>query len=320
MRTPIVTEEEVVVFFNKHRVVTWEQLTSHFGITRQALHRKIKNHSHLTSLNHNHRHLALKQFIGNTNRYGFWSYKGIIFSIHGNTARTIPHLINTSDRGLSTRQLEQITSVMCRGILLKLLKQGEITRIRESFDYIYLSAKSEIRRAQLENRGLVSQELLVEAQTPRLPEKPKEIHNLLELGEGDYLLRRLEIVRRVKSEKSQAQVARELGCSPDTVRNTCKTFEKHGAKGLVITRKKRPDKMTENMEKKILIMKAKHPKWSPEKIGKSLRECSYDISDRSIRTFFEENDLIDQKKLPAGHESLQCWDVTTEGHVLGPLI
>jgi len=79
--------------------------------------------------------------------------------------------------------------------------------------------------AQLENRGLVSQELLVEAQTPRLPEKPKEIHNLLELGEGDYLLRRLELVRRVKSRKSQAQVARELDCSPDTVRNTCKTFE-----------------------------------------------------------------------------------------------
>ncbi len=118
---------------------------------------------------------------------------------------------------------------MCRGILLKLLKQGEITRIRESFDYIYLSAKSEIRRAQLENRGLASQEHSVEVQTPLASEEPEKIHSFFELGEGDYLLRRLEIVRRVKS-------------------------------------------------------------------GKSLRECSYDISDRSIRTFFEENDLIDQKK------------------------
>jgi repressor of nif and glnA expression len=54
--------------------------------------------------------------------------------------------------------------------------------------------------------------------------------------------------------------------------------------------------MTENMEKKILVMKAKHPKWSPEKIGKILRERGLDISDRSIRTFLEENDLIDQKK------------------------
>ncbi|MGB7001773.1 MAG: helix-turn-helix domain-containing protein [Halobacteriota archaeon] len=206
----------------------------------------------------------------------------------------------------------------CWDILLKLLKEGKITRIKEGFDYIYLSAKPKVKRAQLENRGLISQELLVEAQTSRLPEKPKEIHNLLELGEGDYLLRRLEIVRRVKSEKSQAQVARELDCSPDTVRNTGKTFEKNGAKGLVITRKKRPFKMTENMEKKILIMKAKHPKWSPEKIGKTLRECSHDISDRSIRTFFEENDLVDQKKkLPAGYESLQCRNVTTEGYAPG---
>jgi transposase len=186
--------------------------------------------------------------------------------------------------------------VKCWGILLKLLKEGKITRIKEGFDYIYLSPKPKVKLAQLENRGLVSQELLVEAQTPRLPEKPKEIHNLLELGEGDYLLRRLEIVRRVKSEKSQAQVARELGCSPYTVRNTCKTFEKNGAKGLVITRKKRPYKMTENMEKKILIMKAKHPERSPEKIGKTFRERGLDISDRSIRTFFEENDLVGQKK------------------------
>jgi hypothetical protein len=225
MRTPIVTEEAVVAFFKKHRIVTWEQLTSHFGITRQALQRKIKKHSHLTSLNHNHRYLALKQFIGNTNQHGLWSNKGIIFSIHGNTAKTLSYLINNSDGGLSTKQLEQITSVMCRGILLKLLKQGEITRIREGFDYIYLSSKPGIRRAQLENRGLASQELLVEAQTPIKLEKPKEIHNLLELGEEDYLLRRLEIVRRVKSGKSKAQVARELDRSPDTVRNTCKTFE-----------------------------------------------------------------------------------------------
>ena len=296
MRTPIVTEEGVVAFFKKHCVVTWEQLTSYFGITRQALQRKIKGHTHLTSLNHNRRFLILKQFIGKTNQHGIWSYRGIVFSIHGNTPQTVTRLIHNSECGLSTKQLEEITSVKCWGILLKLLKQGEITRIREGFDYIYLSSKSEIRRAQLENRGLASQELLVEAQTPRLPEKPKEIHNLLELGEGDYLLRRLEIVRRVKSGKSQAQVARELGCSPDTVRNTSKTFEKNGAKGLVITRKKRPYKMTENMERKILIMKAKHPNWSPEKIGKSFRECGLDISDRSIRTFFEENDLVDQKK------------------------
>ena len=296
MRTPIVTEEEVVVFFKKHRVVTWEQLTSHFGITRQALQRKIKKHSRLTSLNHNHRYLALKQFIGNTNRYGFWSYKGIIFSIHGNTAKTIPHLINTSDRGLSTKQLEQITSVMCRGILLKLLKQGEIARIKEGFDYIYLSPNPEIKRAQLENRGLASQEHSVEVQTQKSSEEPEEIHSFFELGEDDYLLRRLEIVRRVKSGKSKAQVARDLGCSPDTVWNTCNTFEKNGAAGLVIIREKRSHKMTENIEKKILVIKAKHPKWSPEKIGKTLRERGLDISDRSIRTFFEENDLVDQKK------------------------
>jgi hypothetical protein len=75
--------------------------------------------------------------------------------------------------------------------------------------------------------------------------------------------------------------------------------------------------MTENMEKKILVMKAKHPDWSPEKIGKSFRECDLDISDRSIRTFFEENDLVEPKKLPAGHEGLQCRNVPAEGDAPG---
>jgi len=296
MRTPVVTEEEVVAFFKKHSVVTWEQLITHFGITRQALQRKIKGHTHLTSLNHNRRFLVLKQFIGKPNQHGIWSYRGIVFSIHGNTPATVTHLIHSSECGLSTKQLEQITSVKCWGILLKLLKGGKITRIKEGFDYIYLSSKPEVRRAQLENRGLASQEPLVEAQTPGPSGKPEEVHNLLELGGEDYLLRRLEIVRRVKSGKSKALVARELGCTPDTVRNTCKTFEKSGAKGLVITREKRPRKMTENLESKILVMKAKCPEWSPEKIGKTLRERGIDISDRSIRTFFEENDLVEQKK------------------------
>jgi len=296
MRTPLVSEEEVVAFFKKHGVVTWEQLTSYFGITRQALQRKIKGHAHRTSLNHNRRFLVLKQFIGKTNQHGIWSYRGIVFSIHGNTPQTVTRLIHNSECGLSTKQLEEITSVKCWGILLKLLKEGKITRIREGFDYIYLSSKPTVKRAQLENRGLASQEHSVEVQIPQTSEEPEKIHSFFELGEGDYLLRRLEIVRRVKSGKSQTQVARELGCSPDTVRNTCKTFEKNGAKGLVITRKKRPSRMTENMEKKILVMKAKHPDWSPEKIGKSFRECDLDISDRSIRTFFEENDLVDQKK------------------------
>jgi transposase len=176
---------------------------------------------------------------------------------------------------------------MCRGILLKLLKQGEITRIKEGYDYIYLSS---------EKKGLVPQEVLVEAQVSPASERKEDIYNLLELGEDDYLLRRLEMVRRVKSRESKAQVARELRCSPDTVRNACKTFEKYGAKGLAITREKPKHKMTETVEKEILIIKAKHHKWSPEKIGTEVRGRNIDISDQSIRTFLEEFGLVGQKK------------------------
>jgi transposase len=296
MRTSKVTEEEVVTFFKKHRFVTWKQLTSHFGITRQALQKKLTKHPHLTSLNNNHQYLALKQFIGKTDQYGIWTYKGIVFSIHGNTPKTLMHLIHSSNCGLSTKQLEQITSVMCRGILLKLLKQGEITRIKEGFDYIYLSSEPEVRRAQLEKKGLVSLEILVEAQVSQASEKKEEICNLLELGEDDYFLRRLEMVRSVKSGRSKAQVGRELECSPDTVRNACETFEKYGAKGLIISREKSKYKMTDTVEREILIIKAKHHKWSPEKIGTEVRGRNIDISNQSIRTFLEEFGLVGQKK------------------------
>jgi hypothetical protein len=260
MRTPKVTEEEVVTFFKKQRVVTWKQLTSHFDITRPALQKKLKRNPHLTSLNHNRRYLALKQFIGETDQYGIWRYRGIVLSIHGNTPKTLSHLIHASNCGLSTKQLEQITSVMCRGILLKLLKQGEVTRIKEGFDYIYLSSEPEVRKSQLELRGLASQEVLVEAQVSPPSEKKEDVYNLLELNDSDYLLKRLEMVRRVRSGENKAQVARELGCSPDTIRNACETFEKYGAKGLIITREKPKHKMTETVEREILIIKAKHHK------------------------------------------------------------
>lgn len=295
MRPPKVTKEEVVMFFKKHRVVTWEQLTSQFNITKQALQKKMAGHPHLTSLNQNRQYLALQEFIGETNQYGIWRHYGIVISIHGNTPKTLTHLINTSNCGLSTKQMEQITSVMCRSILLKLLKQGAVTRIKEGFDYIYLSAETEVRNSQLEKRGLESHEILVEAQVSQLSVKEEEITNFLELNDEDYLLKRLEMVRRVKSGMSKAQVARELNCSPDTVRNSCETFEKHGAKGLIITREQSKRKMTDIVEKEILVIKAKHHEWSPEKIGTQLREQNQDISDRSVRVFLEEVELIQKK-------------------------
>jgi len=136
---------------------------------------------------------------------------------------------------------------------------------------------------------------LVETQVSRPSIKEGGFSNFLELNDGDYLLKRLEMVRRVKSGESKAQVARELDCSPDTIRNACETFEKYGAKGLIITREYPKHKMTETVEKEILIIKAKHHKWSPEKIGTELREQNLDISDRSVRIFLEEIGLIQKK-------------------------
>lgn len=295
MRPKKVTKEEVVMFFKKHRVVTWKQLTSQFNITKQALQKKMTGYPHLTSLNQNRQYLALQEFIGETNQYGIWRHNGIVISIHGNTPKTLMYLINTSNCGLSTKQMEQITSVMCRSILLKLLKQGVVTRIKEGFDYIYLSAESEVRKSQLEKRGLESLEILVEAQISQPSVKKEKITNFLELNYEDYLLKRLEMVRRVKSGMNKAQVARELNCSPNTVRNACETFEKHGAKGLIITREQSKRKMTDIVEKEILIIKAKHHEWSPEKIGTQLREQNQDISDRSVRIFLEEVELIPKK-------------------------
>ncbi|HJH31895.1 MAG TPA: helix-turn-helix domain-containing protein [Methanosarcinaceae archaeon] len=295
MQPQKVTKEEVVMFFKKHRVVTWEQLTSQFNITKQALQKKMAGYPHLTSLNQNRQYLALEEFIGETNQYGIWRHNGIVISIHGNTPKTLTHLINTSNCGLSTKQIEQITSVMCRSILLKLLKQGVVTRIKEGFDYIYLSSEPKIRRSQLEKRGLESYEVLVEAQVSQPSVKEREITNFLELDDEDYLLKRLEMVRRVKSGKSKAQVAKELECSPNTIRNACETFEKDGAKGLIITREQPKHKMTEAVEKEILVIKAKHHEWSPEKIGTELRERNLDISDRSVRIFLDKIGLIQKK-------------------------
>lgn len=295
MQPQKVTKEEVVMFFKKHRVVTWEQLTSEFNITKQALQKKMAGHPHLTSLNQNRQYLALQEFIGETNQYGIWRHNGIVISIHGNTPKTLTHLINTSNCGLSTKQMEQITSVMCRSILLKLLKQGVVTRIKEGFNYIYLSAETDVRKSQLENRELEPLEILVEVHISQPSVKKEEISNFLELNNEDYLLKRLEMVRRVKSGMSKAQVARELKCSPDTVRNAYKTFEKYGAKGLIITREQSKRKMTDIVEKEILVIKAKHHEWSPEQIGTQLREQNQDISDRSVRGFLEEVELIQKK-------------------------
>ena len=131
---PPQSEEEVVAFFKKRCVVTWEQLTSYFGITRQAIQRIIKGLTHLTSLNRNRRFLVLKQFIGKTNQHGICSYRGIVFSI---SSRAHSHFLpgaamsplTESDLRFSHIRLFRRTALSFKGQVMSLVLLPSFIRL-----------------------------------------------------------------------------------------------------------------------------------------------------------------------------------------------
>lgn len=299
-----VDEKDIVEYIKAKKVVSWNDLTKTFRMTRQGIDYKLKKYVRIPSLNHNSKYFTLRQFIEEPDENGMWEYQGIKFSIHGRGPETIKFLIDHSEMGLTRKEIDAITGITSKTHLLKFTSRGEVMRLRDSYEFVYFSARESIRMRQIEKReereGFHGITELEKVEPTR--EELKEIVDLLELKPGDYFLHRLEMVRRVKSGKSKVQVAKEMDCSPDTVRKACKLFETEGPKGLIIKRKRKPYKLTESVQVEILTEKAKHPDWTPEKIGKVLRERGIDISDATVRNYLKKRGLIGKKKLAPADE------------------
>jgi hypothetical protein len=88
----------------------------------------------------------------NADENGIWIINGVIFSIYGNLNNTIINLVQRSSAGLTCPELNSIVHKDCKNEVLKLYYLGNILRVKQSKEYVYLSSNFEVAKKQVLSR------------------------------------------------------------------------------------------------------------------------------------------------------------------------
>jgi predicted transcriptional regulator len=143
--------EELLDFWKEKKVLVLDELIEQKQCSVTTIRRHLKKSNALSSLNHNSKYYTLPcyaQFYSN----GLWFYNGILFSKHGSLLNTIIHLVETSEKGLSAKEIFDLFNLSTYSFLNKLIKKSKLTRIKYNGSYIYFSSNKNVKENQEINR------------------------------------------------------------------------------------------------------------------------------------------------------------------------
>lgn len=103
-----------------------------------TVHRCLSRLGYMTSYSHRGRFYTL-QTIPKFNSQGVWSYHDVKFSIHGNLLETAAALVEQSDAGFTSSELEMHLQVELKHALLTLYRRGKLARVRQGGSLVYMS-------------------------------------------------------------------------------------------------------------------------------------------------------------------------------------
>lgn len=137
MRTSTFHSKDLVVLLRHNRIATIDELKTALGTdVAITVYRKLKEVAYHTSYSHRGRYYTLDE-VACFDDKGLWSYRDVCFSIFGNLMATAEAFVKQSETGYYSGELEHVLNVGVKGCLLKLVRQGRITRKRVSGLYLY---------------------------------------------------------------------------------------------------------------------------------------------------------------------------------------
>jgi len=135
------------------RIATIEELKEALGTdTDLTVLRKLKELNYHTSYSHRGRYYTLEE-IARFDELGLWSFDMVRFSKHGTLIRTIEVLVETSEAGYFTNELESILKVGVKDALRKLVENRRLYREKVGNRWLYCSKDQHRRTRQLEYRA-----------------------------------------------------------------------------------------------------------------------------------------------------------------------
>ena len=137
----------------KQRIATLDELKEALGTdTDLTVMRKLKELSYYTSYSHRGRYYTLEE-IARFDELGLWSFGSVRFSKHGTLIRTIEVLVETSEAGCFTNELECLLKVSVKDALRKLYGENRLHREKVGPRWLYCSKDPHHRQKQLTCRA-----------------------------------------------------------------------------------------------------------------------------------------------------------------------
>jgi len=137
----------------KQRIATLEELKEALGTgTDLTVLRKLKELSYYSSYSHRGRYYTLEE-IARFDELGLWSFGSVRFSKHGTLIRTVEILVEASEAGYFTHELESILKVSVKDALRKLYEESRLHREKVANRWLYCSKDPHRRQKQLKYRA-----------------------------------------------------------------------------------------------------------------------------------------------------------------------
>jgi hypothetical protein len=113
--------------------------------------RKLRELVYHSSYSHRGKYYTLDE-IARFDEIGLWSFRSVFFSKHGTLLRTCEVLVNESDAGYATDELENVLHVGVKDPLRKLSLAGMIFREKVAGRFVHFAAEGSVRKEQLRAR------------------------------------------------------------------------------------------------------------------------------------------------------------------------
>lgn len=141
--------------FSKQKVLEiHDVITAMHTTTRMTAYNYLKKLGYLSSYTHAGKYYTLKD-IPKFDKDGLWHYGEIGFSKYGTLKETLVHLVNASENGKTSSELEKQQRIYVQNALLSLVKAENLTRKEVNGLYVYVSSNREVSDRQIKRRAEV---------------------------------------------------------------------------------------------------------------------------------------------------------------------
>lgn len=221
MRPETFHADDLVRFLKRHKIATINELKQALGTeVDSTLFRKLKQLAYRTSYSHRGRYYTLDE-VARFDDDGLWSFRSVWFSRHGTLLSTAEALVTKSEAGYYANELEGVLHVPVKVPLLKLVRDGRVTREKVFGRYLYLSPRVSTRKQQLTARQVHEAEPSVVGLGPGVRVLPEELKAAIVLFYTLLDEKQRRLYAGLEASKigrgGDQQIANLLGMDPSTV-------------------------------------------------------------------------------------------------------